>query len=105
MANKAAVPFLVTMMLVTGVCNTILNKYQVGLPYCGLPHLLAHPTNRTCNVYGIAIRPLPNTVAPLSNLSSKRRHSPLCASLHAPAHNLPWTAVSRCSPEKWDAGW
>ncbi|PWY76319.1 integral membrane protein [Aspergillus heteromorphus CBS 117.55] len=28
MANKAAVPFLVTMMLVTGVCNTILNKYQ-----------------------------------------------------------------------------
>jgi hypothetical protein len=29
MANKAAVPFLVTMMLVTGVCNTILNKYQV----------------------------------------------------------------------------
>ncbi|GAT21573.1 integral membrane protein [Aspergillus luchuensis] len=29
MANKAAVPFLVTMMLVTGVCNTILNKYQM----------------------------------------------------------------------------
>ncbi|KAL4787673.1 hypothetical protein BJX76DRAFT_284800 [Aspergillus varians] len=28
MANKAAIPFLVTMMLVTGVCNTILNKYQ-----------------------------------------------------------------------------
>ncbi|PYH97213.1 hypothetical protein BO71DRAFT_347529 [Aspergillus ellipticus CBS 707.79] len=28
MANKATVPFLVTMMLVTGVCNTILNKYQ-----------------------------------------------------------------------------
>ncbi|BCS27388.1 putative nucleotide-sugar transporter [Aspergillus puulaauensis] len=28
MTNKAAVPFLVTMMLVTGVCNTILNKYQ-----------------------------------------------------------------------------
>ena len=23
------IPFLVTMMLVTGVCNTILNKYQV----------------------------------------------------------------------------
>ena len=31
MANKALIPFLVTMMLVTGVCNTILNKYQVGL--------------------------------------------------------------------------
>lgn len=29
MANKALIPFLVTMMLVTGVCNTILNKYQV----------------------------------------------------------------------------
>jgi drug/metabolite transporter (DMT)-like permease len=28
MANKALIPFLVTMMLVTGVCNTILNKYQ-----------------------------------------------------------------------------
>ncbi|CRG85845.1 Solute carrier family 35 member F6 [Talaromyces islandicus] len=26
--NKALIPFLVTMMLVTGVCNTILNKYQ-----------------------------------------------------------------------------
>jgi hypothetical protein len=29
MASKAVIPFLVTMMLVTGVCNTILNKYQV----------------------------------------------------------------------------
>lgn len=29
MATKAMIPFLVTMMLVTGVCNTILNKYQV----------------------------------------------------------------------------
>ncbi|PLN80783.1 hypothetical protein BDW42DRAFT_170153 [Aspergillus taichungensis] len=28
MVNKALIPFLVTMMLVTGVCNTILNKYQ-----------------------------------------------------------------------------
>ncbi|KAI9368903.1 hypothetical protein BJX61DRAFT_187530 [Aspergillus egyptiacus] len=28
MANKAVIPFLVAMMLVTGVCNTILNKYQ-----------------------------------------------------------------------------
>ena len=30
MANSALIPFLVTMMLVTGVCNTILNKYQVS---------------------------------------------------------------------------
>lgn len=29
MASKAAIPFLVTMMLVTGVCNTLLSKYQV----------------------------------------------------------------------------
>ncbi|KAJ5106677.1 hypothetical protein N7456_003352 [Penicillium angulare] len=28
MANRAMIPFLVTMMLVTGVCNTILNKFQ-----------------------------------------------------------------------------
>lgn len=31
MASQALIPFLVTMMLVTGVCNTILNKYQVRL--------------------------------------------------------------------------
>lgn len=29
MSNKAVIPFLVGMMLLTGVCNTILNKYQV----------------------------------------------------------------------------
>jgi hypothetical protein len=29
MAPKALVPLLVTMMLVTGVCNTLLTKYQV----------------------------------------------------------------------------
>ncbi|KAJ4424286.1 hypothetical protein N0V82_000986 [Gnomoniopsis sp. IMI 355080] len=28
MANKAAIPFLVGMMLLTGVCNTLLTKYQ-----------------------------------------------------------------------------
>lgn len=37
MTNKAAVPFLVTMMLVTGVCNTILNKYQVRVLGLGSP--------------------------------------------------------------------
>ena len=30
MADNKLIPFLVTMMLVTGVCNTILNKYQVS---------------------------------------------------------------------------
>lgn len=35
MVPRALVPFLVTMMLVTGVCNTLLTKYQVGLlPGC-----------------------------------------------------------------------
>jgi hypothetical protein len=29
MAPKAAIPFLVGMMLLTGVCNTLLTKYQV----------------------------------------------------------------------------
>jgi hypothetical protein len=32
MANRGLIPILVTMMLVTGVCNTILNKYQVTRP-------------------------------------------------------------------------
>jgi hypothetical protein len=31
MAVKAAVPFLVGMMLLTGCCNTLLTKYQVRL--------------------------------------------------------------------------
>lgn len=29
MATKAMIPFLVGMMLLTGVCNTLLTKYQV----------------------------------------------------------------------------
>jgi len=29
MAPKGAIPFLVGMMLLTGVCNTLLTKYQV----------------------------------------------------------------------------
>jgi outer membrane lipopolysaccharide assembly protein LptE/RlpB len=33
MAVKAAVPFLVAMMLLTGVCNTLLTKYQVCKPF------------------------------------------------------------------------
>jgi len=32
MAPRAAVPLLVGMMLLTGVCNTLLTKYQVRLP-------------------------------------------------------------------------
>lgn len=33
MANRLVIPFLVTMMILTGVCNTLLGKYQV----CPLP--------------------------------------------------------------------
>lgn len=33
--HKALIPFLVGMMLLTGVCNTLLTKYQVRLlPDC-----------------------------------------------------------------------
>jgi hypothetical protein len=31
MAVKAVIPFLVAMMLLTGVCNTLLTKYQVRI--------------------------------------------------------------------------
>jgi hypothetical protein len=31
MSSKAIIPILVGMMLVTGVCNTLLTKYQVHL--------------------------------------------------------------------------
>lgn len=30
MSTKGFIPFLVAMMLLTGVCNTLLTKYQVG---------------------------------------------------------------------------
>ena len=36
MANKVIIPFLVAMMLVTGVCNTLLSKYQVSFSFSGL---------------------------------------------------------------------
>lgn len=32
MASKALIPILVTLMLATGVCNTLLTKYQVSPP-------------------------------------------------------------------------
>jgi hypothetical protein len=35
MANRAVVPVLVAMMLLTGVCNTLLTKYQVCTLYAG----------------------------------------------------------------------
>lgn len=37
MAANAVIPFLVAMMLVTGVCNTLLTKYQVTSTLSPLP--------------------------------------------------------------------
>ncbi len=38
--TRAIIPFLVAMMLLTGVCNTLLTKYQVSPP----PQLCPTPT-------------------------------------------------------------
>ena len=47
MENRGLIPVLVTMMLVTGVCNTILNKYQVRALFQPVlqiePSLTPHP--------------------------------------------------------------
>ncbi|KAE8144408.1 hypothetical protein BDV25DRAFT_134697 [Aspergillus avenaceus] len=58
MANKAMIPFLVTMMLVTGVCNTILNKYQdmQCVRNCDSPdsndrHLFEQPVIQTIQMF------------------------------------------------------
>lgn len=58
MANKALIPFLVTMMLVTGVCNTILNKYQdmQCVRNCDSPdpsdrHLFEQPVIQTIQMF------------------------------------------------------
>lgn len=36
MASKYLIPFLIAMMLVTGVCNTLLTKYQVRVNLNGV---------------------------------------------------------------------
>ncbi|KAF7589439.1 hypothetical protein BBP40_004276 [Aspergillus hancockii] len=58
MANKALIPFLVTMMLVTGVCNTILNKYQdmqcvrnCKAPHPNDRHLFEQPVIQTIQMF------------------------------------------------------
>jgi hypothetical protein len=40
MTSKYLIPVLVTMMLVTGVCNTLLTKYQVRHLAIPIPSLL-----------------------------------------------------------------
>ena len=46
MAIKAVIPFLIAMMLVTGVCNTLLTKYQdmQCVRNCEDPDLRRHRT-------------------------------------------------------------
>ena len=43
MAIKATIPVLVGMMLLTGVSNTLLTKYQVCFPYRAHPALYRTP--------------------------------------------------------------
>ena len=51
MASRAAVPFLVAMMLLTGVCNTLLTKFQVRM---------RQPRTRlVCHVDSFADAPVP----------------------------------------------
>ena len=53
MAVRAAVPFLVAMMLVTGVCNTLLTKYQVGhllLTFQNTVEALEAPGDNSANI-------------------------------------------------------
>ena len=53
MAVRAAVPFLVAMMLVTGVCNTLLTKYQVGhllLTFRNTVEALEAPGDNSANI-------------------------------------------------------
>ncbi|KAH0597047.1 hypothetical protein MHUMG1_05356 [Metarhizium humberi] len=55
MASRAAVPFLVTMMLVTGVCNTLLTKYQdnqcVRNCHGKRPQLFEQPVLQTAQMF------------------------------------------------------
>jgi hypothetical protein len=82
MTNNALIPFLVTMMLVTGVCNTILNKYQVSPGVmAAVKDILANrfSSNRICNVCGTVIHPNPATESSSSSQSFKRKAHPKLA--------------------------
>lgn len=71
MADRGIIPILVTMMLVTGVCNTILNKFQVIHTYPTDSPVGSKankdPDQRTCNVYGIATLPILKSISSLSS--------------------------------------
>jgi len=50
MSTKGFIPFLVAMMLLTGVCNTLLTKYQVRVLQDGKYRIAIDDCDRTCNV-------------------------------------------------------
>lgn len=91
MTTKALIPLLVSMMLLTGVCNTLLTKYQVRSPFSLHTPSMLQPNvltkcflpNRTTSASATAPRP-PNAAA---NSSSN-----------------PFSKPSRCSLAKWAAG-
>lgn len=65
MASKAVIPFLVGMMLLTGVCNTLLTKYQVRASNMHIPPPIGSI------VHGAAIR----AVSPASKELTAESHS------------------------------
>ncbi|KAL8926816.1 MAG: hypothetical protein Q9172_001632 [Xanthocarpia lactea] len=87
MATKAVIPFLVAMMLLTGVCNTLLTKYQVHPPFLEPRHKQkADDVSRICNVSAIAIPAIPRRSNASPSLSSRRKTSvlpPLSQSAYA----------------------
>lgn len=66
MASKAVIPFLVAMMILTGVCNTLLTKYQVGWR-CSSDAFSKLTGLRICNVYAIAIQAFQRSACPSLN--------------------------------------
>ena len=101
--SQALIPVLVTLMLLTGVCNTLLTKYQV----CRLPVYSFHVHGRlilcrTYNVWRIATPPTQRSGSISSSQSSKRKPGP------APRGRLPsgtdLEAEHRCSSARLDAG-
>lgn len=98
MANKFVIPFLVAMMILTGVCNTLLTKYQVGLSLSS--EAFSKLTDlRICNVYVIAIQAFQRNERRSLNQSCKRKTDIRC--LTGCANGI---RVCKCLSAKWGAG-
>jgi len=60
MESRGLIPFLVAMMLLTGVCNTLLTKYQVRTSPASpllIPSLVFHVAPFQCLCLGLTIYP------------------------------------------------